>query len=331
MGTPVLICDDSSFARKQMARALPSEWDIDISFAADGEEGLSAIREGKGDILFLDLNMPVKDGYETLETILKEDLPTMTIVVSGDIQPEARERVKALGALEFIKKPVDSHEVTEILKKYGISVLSESTESQHGSDIEVNLRDGYQELANVAMGRAADLLARLLNAFVIMPIPTVSDLAINELKMTLNEVVESDEVSAVCQGFIGAGIAGEALMVFTESSFSDIAELMRYEGDIDDTVELELLMDISSILCSAFLNGIADQLDINFSQGHPVVLGRHIKTADLLRGNAAKWNTTLAIEMCYTIEDRNITCDLMLLFTEDSIEPLNERVSYLLD
>jgi len=120
MSTPVLICDDSSFARKQMARALPNDWDIEVTFAGNGEEALVAIKEGKADILFLDLTMPVLDGYGVLEAIRAEDLPTMVIVVSGDIQPEARDTVKKLGALEFIKKPITTDKITEILTAYGI-------------------------------------------------------------------------------------------------------------------------------------------------------------------------------------------------------------------
>ncbi len=36
MSTPILICDDSGFARRQMARSLPDGWDVDISFAENG-------------------------------------------------------------------------------------------------------------------------------------------------------------------------------------------------------------------------------------------------------------------------------------------------------
>ncbi|NRA25570.1 MAG: response regulator [Oleispira sp.] len=107
MAVPVLICDDSSFARKQMKRALPDGWDIDLTFAVNGLEGLDAIRQGKGEVVFLDLTMPEMDGYGVLEAIRKEDLPAMVIVVSGDIQPDAQERVQKLGAMAFIKKPID--------------------------------------------------------------------------------------------------------------------------------------------------------------------------------------------------------------------------------
>ncbi|HED34141.1 MAG TPA: response regulator [Gammaproteobacteria bacterium] len=332
MTTPVLICDDSSFARKQMARALPRNWDIEVSYAANGAEALDLIRKGKGDILFLDLNMPVMDGYQTLEGILKEDLPTLSIVVSGDIQPEAMQRVKKLGALEFIKKPVDGEHIDRILSRYGISIgQSSDVDISHDASEEIDLDDSYQELANVAMGRAADLLARLLDAFVVMPVPNVKHLEINELEMAMQHIKSDDSIAAVCQGFIGSGVAGEALLIFNETSYADIAQLMKYDGEVDETAQLELLMDISSVLCNACLNGISDQLDIKFSLGHPMVIGQHIHFDDILSGSATQWKQILTIEMGYKIENRNINCDLLLLITEDSIDSLNERVSHLLE
>ena len=75
MPLPVLICDDSALARKQLARILPAAWDIDVSFAEHGEEALELIAAGKGALTFLDLNMPVMDGYQTLEEIRRRDLP----------------------------------------------------------------------------------------------------------------------------------------------------------------------------------------------------------------------------------------------------------------
>jgi len=120
MPLPVLICDDSSFARKQMKRALPEGWDVEVTFAGNGLEGLDAIRAGKGEVVFLDLTMPELDGYGVLEQIRKEDLPAMVIVVSGDIQPDAQDRVQKLGAMAFIKKPIDQAKAAEVLTQFGI-------------------------------------------------------------------------------------------------------------------------------------------------------------------------------------------------------------------
>ena len=282
------------------------------------------------------------DGYETLENILKLDLPTVTIVISGDIQPEAHERVKALGAIAFIKKPIDNPSLLQILADFGLyrpalDAPAASTE-QHAAHVatvnkagEIDYRDCIQEISNVAMGQAADLLARLLNVFVKMPIPNVNILEVSELEMALSLSQQGDTLSAVCQGFIGSGLSGEALIMFTDSSYSDMAKLLRYKGEIDSTVELELIMEIASILSGACIKGIAEQLDISFSQGHPMVLGQHVKVSDLIKANSSRWKQTLAIEITYEIENHNITCDVLLLFTEDSLEKLYKKLSYLMD
>ncbi len=120
MGIPLLICDDSAMARKQVARSLPESWDVDITFATNGVEGIQAIRDGLGEMAFMDLTMPEMDGYEVLQTIQKEGLKSVVIVISGDIQPAARERVAKMGALEFIKKPVDKEKLLKVLQDYGL-------------------------------------------------------------------------------------------------------------------------------------------------------------------------------------------------------------------
>ncbi|MDQ1363891.1 MAG: hypothetical protein QG652_1753 [Pseudomonadota bacterium] len=330
MTTSIVICDDSSMARKQLARALPENWNVEISFAANGYEGLKAINKTGAEIMFLDLNMPEMDGYEVLRTIREMDLPTLVIVVSGDIQPEAYQRVVKLGALDFIKKPVDPGIIENVLKKYGIPIERKTAVTQ--IVVPVNFNDGYQEVANIAMGRAADLLARLLDVFVILPVPNVSMLEASELRMALSQVSDhTDSISALCQGFIGPGIAGEALLIFNETSFADIAELMNFSGETNEAIQMELLMDVSNILIGACLKGIADQLDITFSQGHPVILGRHVKMQDLLQQEGRQWQKTLAIEIPYKIENKKIDCNLLLLFTEDSIRTLNDRISCIME
>lgn len=331
MSIPVLICDDSALARKQMARTLPKEWDVEVTFANNGAEGIEAIRAGKGEVVFLDLNMPVMDGYEVLQTIQKEDLPALVIVVSGDIQIKAHERVKALGALDFIQKPVSADAISNILQEYGILTIALGEEVADSPMIEVDLRDACQEIANVAMGRAADLLAKLLDVFVLLPIPNVNVLEVSELTMTLKATEENSTISALCQGFIGAGVAGEALLLFHDSSFKDMAKLMGLKNPEDKNTEMEVMIDTGNVLIGAFLNGISEQLHMKFSQGHPVVLGRHCTVNDLIHDNSEKWSRTLAMEINYRIEGHDIQCDLLLLFTEDSLPTLNFKLGYLLD
>ncbi len=122
----ILICDDSSFARKQVLRALPPQLGQEIQQAQHGEEALTIIRRNEADLTFLDLTMPVMDGYTTLEHIQSENLNTLVIVISADIQPEAQQRVQKLGAMDFIKKPVTQDKIIEVLSKFGLLTQEET-------------------------------------------------------------------------------------------------------------------------------------------------------------------------------------------------------------
>jgi CheY-like chemotaxis protein len=118
----VLVVDDSPIARKMLIRSLPADWDIEITQASNGFEALAAYRAGKVDVMFLDLTMPEMDGYEVLETLRREDMNCLVIVVSADVQERAKERIRQLGAIAFIQKPVNAVGLSDVLKQYGILV-----------------------------------------------------------------------------------------------------------------------------------------------------------------------------------------------------------------
>ena len=201
----------------------------------------------------------------------------------------------------------------------------------NNDQLDDELRDALQEVANVAMGRAADLLARLLNTYVVLPIPVVNLLERSELNMALSSLRDASSVSAVCQGFVGSRISGEALLIFNDTSFQDIADLTQFNGEITPEVELELLMDIANILIGACLKGLSEQLDVAFSQGQPVLLGQHVDTDELVEGSSSGWRRALTVEIPYHLEGHNVDCDLLLLFTEDSLQVLENKIRYLME
>jgi chemotaxis protein CheY-P-specific phosphatase CheC len=327
MTTPVLICDDSSFARKAMERSIPDGWDVEISFAEHGQQALEMIREGKADVMFLDLNMPVMDGYQTMQAIRDEDLPTMVIVVSGDVQEEARARMMAMGAIDFIRKPIDNDKLTEILNQYGLYAGATEATQRASSvapisrDVESDKLDAYREMANVAMGQAGESLAKLLGEFIDLPIPNVNLITHNELHMAITEVKHNSSISAVSKGFVSSGISGEALLIYNDSNFANMSKLLKYKhhGD-EELLELEALMDVSNILIGACLNALSHQLHVNFSHNHPIILGRHCDLDDILNSSHHRSEDVLAIEIAYSIKSQQINFDLLLLFPGDAIE-----------
>ena len=321
----LLICDDSNLARKQLLRALPAAWPLEIHQAAGGREALARIRQGGIDIVLLDLTMPDMDGYQVLAELRADSLDCKVIVVSADIQEQAVRRVLDLGALAFIRKPADPVHVQQTLAGLGLlgSDLPMVGTRESG---EVEFRDAFREVVNIAMGRAAALLAKVLGVFVQLPVPNVNILEVGELHMALADAAQSSRLTAVCQGYIGGGIAGEALLIFHDSEVAEMARLMRTAEYRD----LEMLLDLSSLLISACLSGIAEQIDVVFSQGHPQVLGQHASISELIRLNRQRWKSTLAVEISYSLEGHDIHFDLLLLFTEDSVALLSRKLAYLM-
>lgn len=330
----LLICDDSNMARKQMLRALPAEWGVSVTLATNGLEGLEAIRKGLGQVVLLDLTMPIMDGYQTLAAIRAEKLDCKVIVVSGDVQDEAVRRVLELGALAFLKKPAEPDELKHTLTRLGLmGALSAPSASppaavRQVADSAISFQDAFRETINVAMGRSAALLAKVLGVFVQLPVPNVSMLEVGELHMALADAQGDGKITAVCQGYIGGGIAGEALLLFHDSEIADMAQLMH--RDSPDYSDMEMLLDLSSILIGACLSGIAEQIDIAFSQGHPQVLGSQGSIDELIRSNRQHWKKTLAVEISYSLEGHDIHFDLLMLFTEDSVERLTRKLAYMM-
>jgi len=125
-GTPplmsplVLICDDSNMARKQVLRSLPELWRENIQTASNGAEALTILRDSVIDILFLDLTMPGIDGVGVLQGMKKLKISANVFVISADIQPEMQNKVLALGAKAFLRKPVKADTLMAQLELHGL-------------------------------------------------------------------------------------------------------------------------------------------------------------------------------------------------------------------
>lgn len=328
---PLLICDDSGMARKQLMRALPRGWPFRITQADNGQAGLEAIRAGLGEIVLLDLTMPELDGFEVLRRMREERLQAQVIVISGDVQEEAIRRALELGARSFIRKPADAGQLEQALLALGVHAptIDPSLPAAELDLPSVGFRDAFREAANIAMGRAAELLARVLGVFIKLPVPNVNILEVAELHMALADAQGNRQVSAICQGYIGSGIAGEALLIFHDSQTSDVARLLKHQSGNSSPLELQL--DLAAIVIGACLNGICEQLDLQLSSGHPMVLGQHCTIEELIRVNRNRWKRTLAVEISYALEDHDIKFDLLLLFTEASVQVLQRKTALLIN
>ncbi len=315
-----------------MARSLPSSLNAEITFAVHGLNALEELAQTQFKLMFLDLTMPELDGYGTLEEMQRLGDTTPIVVVSGDIQPKAQQKVMELGAKAFLQKPINKDALKAILREHVEPVQQPHLVTPIALELPIlRRRDVYMEVANVAIGRAADALARHFNVFVQLPLPNVNIFEVSELHMALRDLANNAQVSGVCQGFSGEGIAGEALVLLSDSSVSDLKKLMKVPTESEQLEELELLMDVSNILVGAFLNGLGEQSEVRFFQSSPVLLGQHISIDSVIENTAGSFNKTMTFEVSYNIEGTSIRCDLLFMFVDESLPLLDKKLAYLME
>ncbi len=103
----VIVVDDSAFMRHALGRLLSEHDGIEVvGSAANGEQGLEAVRSLRPDVVTLDVEMPVMDGLTMLRRLMVE-MPTRVVMLSSLTTAGAAVTLDALdaGAIDFVAKP----------------------------------------------------------------------------------------------------------------------------------------------------------------------------------------------------------------------------------
>lgn len=103
----ILIVDDIP-VNIILLKTMLTRTNVRILTATNGEEALDIVRRDKPELILLDIQMPVMNGWDVLRTIKSDPelKNTIVIVVSAYTSPEDIEQSMKMGAAGFIKKPV---------------------------------------------------------------------------------------------------------------------------------------------------------------------------------------------------------------------------------
>ena len=109
----VLIVDDSPMMRKILSSILTTSNKIDVvGMAGNGKEAIAMIDELSPGLVILDVNMPVMDGTSTIKHIMiKKPCPVVIMSNPGDALSKKIFNFLELGAVDFIGKPIKSHDI----------------------------------------------------------------------------------------------------------------------------------------------------------------------------------------------------------------------------
>lgn len=115
----VLVVEDSPTMRQLIVFALKRIRGLSIVEANDGVDGLKKLSSDKFDLIFTDINMPIMDGLKLVSLARNDpgykEVPIVIITTEG--ASEDRERALAIGANDYITKPIQTIKIIEVAKK----------------------------------------------------------------------------------------------------------------------------------------------------------------------------------------------------------------------
>ncbi len=113
-GIRVLLAEDNIVNQKVMNRFL-ERWEIHLSIVENGEEAVELVKKEDFDLVLMDLQMPIMDGYEATAAIrklkdeTKKDIPIIALTAAA--LKEVKEEVYASGMNDFVTKPFNPVEL----------------------------------------------------------------------------------------------------------------------------------------------------------------------------------------------------------------------------
>jgi two-component system, LytTR family, response regulator len=110
-----LVVDDDPLARERVVALLEAERGVEIvGECADGGEAVSAIRKHAPDLVFLDVQMPLLDGFGVVEAVGPDRMPTVIFTTAHD-----RFAVRAFEAhaVDYLLKPYDDDRFRKALRR----------------------------------------------------------------------------------------------------------------------------------------------------------------------------------------------------------------------
>jgi len=142
MKLKTVIVEDSRLARNELKELLKAHQEIELIGEAENvDEGFKLINEVKPDLLFLDINMPEKDGFELLEML--DEVPIIIFTTAFD---EYAIKSFEYNAFDYLLKPINQKRFSASIAKILESISSDSAEKNDDStlalDKKIFIKDG---------------------------------------------------------------------------------------------------------------------------------------------------------------------------------------------
>jgi len=179
----ILLCEDNVLNQK-LAKSVINNFGFDLDIAQNGEEGIELLSQNKYDLVLMDLQMPVKDGYQTTEYIRNEmnsNIPIIAMTAHSLVGEQ--ERCYKVGMNAYVPKPFKQAILLKAIK----TVMSPDNDTHHKRIIDMSFLDEMsggdpefkKEMINLFVEKIPNQAAQLDEAFKKTDYDSVKKLAHN--------------------------------------------------------------------------------------------------------------------------------------------------------
>jgi two-component system, NtrC family, nitrogen regulation response regulator GlnG len=124
----IFVVDDDQFVRRGFEMLFKSAG-LECKSFGSGEEFMAIIPEENNDVILLDMHMPGMNGCDLLDRLPKKKIFLPVIIITAYDEQSSRECAKKYGALAYLRKPVDSEALIDIVK-YNLKRVNENSATQ---------------------------------------------------------------------------------------------------------------------------------------------------------------------------------------------------------
>lgn len=117
--TNILLVEDNELNRDMLSRRL-EKMGYQVELAIDGRDGVDKVLSLRPDLVLMDINMPVLDGWEAVR-ILKEDTTTKhipVIALTAHAMTSDRDKAGEIGFNDYATKPIDFPALVQMIENW---------------------------------------------------------------------------------------------------------------------------------------------------------------------------------------------------------------------
>jgi len=151
-GAGVLVAEDNHVNQLLISRLL-KPYGIKPVIASNGMEVLALLKDQQYDLLLLDIQMPLLDGYKTCAAIRKTGNSLPVVAMTAYVMDAEKEKCRAAGMNDYLAKPLDEAELKNILLKYlaGTIKPSGTTNEINNNSFLLQLAGGDEQMAEIIL------------------------------------------------------------------------------------------------------------------------------------------------------------------------------------